>query len=109
MKESWDIQQKKLDLVEEGNKVQSKHFIANEKSIVYQRKQMFVSDKMVETKMTIEDFQSRSKREATCVERMDKSLQLLKKEMVRPSHVKCMFSNYVYDWVSYFCFDFSSL
>ena len=86
MKESWDIQQKKLDLVEEGNKVESKHFIAIERGIVYQKKQMFVSEKIVETEMAIEDSQNCSKREPTCVERMNKSLQLLKKEMVRSSH-----------------------
>ena len=84
MRESWTLQQKKLDLTIDRSKVENKQFIANEKGIVYQRKQMFVCAKMLETKTIIETSQKCLKRGPACFDRMDRSLQLLRKEMVSP-------------------------
>ena len=82
MREGWVIRQKELDLTMESNKVVNKQFIAREKGIVYKRKQMFVCEKNVETKTGSESSPKSLNRGPTCFGRMDKSLQLLKKEMV---------------------------
>lgn len=62
--------------------MKNKQSMANEKSIVYQRTQMFVCAKKVETKTIVEKSPKCLKRGPACFDKMDSSLQLLRKEMV---------------------------
>ena len=82
MKESWVIRQKKIELANEKHKTKSKHVFNGERGIVYQRKQMFVCDKMDEPKTNSEASPKCTKKQLSCFGKMDKSLHLLKSEMV---------------------------
>lgn len=82
MRERCALQKQLVDVENQEIKVKNKQPYEVDRGIVDRRSQIFACRSRDEPKMEITD-QSETKAEQTCYGKMDRSLQLLKSEMVR--------------------------